>query len=265
MALKYSGLKEKDLDYLTFVLRNGVVTAKQIKLKFREPNLSRVYRRLQKLEERGYLKHERVAHKVGVYFGTTDARDLTNVTATIPVKATIYTMQHELLMTDLILFYEFQSEKKGVTFRYKTEREIRYDMIGDGDNQSKLKTYNEKRDRIPDAVFFFTLPNGQETTTWVELELNKKDRKRYSEKFKLFEDLLSGKEHDDYHYAFNQVMYFADDVKIHKMVNEAKQKLVNGKRIIVKSIPSVVLEEKWEEVMTDGRISDEQEGTDSTE
>ncbi|WP_347552998.1 hypothetical protein ABFG93_22390 (plasmid) [Pseudalkalibacillus hwajinpoensis] len=255
MALKYSGLKEKDLEYMTFVLRNGVVTAKQIKLKFREPNLSRVYRRLQKLEDRGYLKHERVAHKVGVYYGTQDARDIANVSATIPQKATIYTMQHELLMTDLILFYEFQAEKKGVTFRYKSEREIRFEMIGEGDNQSKLKAFNEKRDRIPDAVFFFILPNNQETTTWVELELNKKDRKRYEEKFKLFEDLLSGKKHEDYRYAFDQVMYFADEIKIHKLVNEAKQKLVNGMKIVVKDIPSVVLDENWDEVMSSGRTS----------
>ncbi|OIK03632.1 hypothetical protein BIV59_22465 [Bacillus sp. MUM 13] len=123
MVLKYCSLKQKDLDYLEYILRNGMVTANQILLKFREPNSSRVYRRVKKLEDRGYLKHQRIAHKVGVYFATIEARDLTNVPATIPTKATIYTMQHELLMNDLILYYEFRSLNKGITFRYKREGE----------------------------------------------------------------------------------------------------------------------------------------------
>ena len=45
----------------------------------------------------------------------------------------------------------------------------------EGDNQSKLKAYNAKRDRIPDAVFFFKSAIRKVTTTWVELELNKKN------------------------------------------------------------------------------------------
>ncbi|MFP3510120.1 hypothetical protein SB775_10755 [Peribacillus sp. SIMBA_075] len=51
-------------------------------------------------------------------------------------------------------------------------------MLGEGDNQSKLKAYNDNRDRIPDAVFFLKELMGT-STTWVVLELNKKDRKRY--------------------------------------------------------------------------------------
>lgn len=261
--LKYTSLKQKDLDYLMFILRNGMVTAQQIMLKFREPNIHRVYRRLRKLEERKYVKHERIAHKVGVYLGTIDARNLTNVTATVPQKATIYTMQHDLLITDLILFYEFQAEKQGVEFKYRTEREIRFSMIGDGDNQSKLKAYNDNRDRIPDAIFFFKSAEGNVTTTWVELELNKKDRKRYVEKFKMFDELLSSERQEDQLYSYNQVIYFADDVKIHNLINETKQRLINANKITVRKIPSVIVEDRWEEVMSSGANDGSAEGNET--
>lgn len=255
MVLKYSSLKQKDLDYLTFILRNGVVTANQIMLKFREPNVYRVYRRLRKLEDRGYVKNQRIAHKVGVYYGTTEARDLTSVAATVPTKASIYTIQHDLLITDLILYYEFYSESKEVSFRYRTEREIRFGMIGDGDNQSKLKAYNENRDRIPDAIFYFASTDGRESTAWIELEINKKDRKRYDEKFKLFEEMLSGEPVARVANSIDQVMYFTNDTKVRNAVTAAKQKLVNGNKIVLKSIPSVILEENWEEVMPNGALA----------
>lgn len=251
-------MKEKDLDYLRFILRNGMVTAKQIMLKFREPNVHRVYRRLRKLEDKKYVKHERVTHKLGVYLGTIDARNLTNVHATVPQKATIYTMQHALLITDLILFYEFQAEKQGLEFKYKTEREIRFSMIGEGDNQSKLKAYNEKRDRIPDVVFFFKSPTGNITTTWVELELNQKDRKRYDEKFKMLDQFLSsGERQEDQLFSYDQVIYFANDVKIHNAINAAKARLINGNKITVRNVPSVILEDRWEEVMPNANGAEE--------
>ncbi|MGM0867588.1 MAG: hypothetical protein ACQEWF_23335 [Bacillota bacterium] len=255
--LKYTSLKEKDLEYMTFILRNGMVTAKQIMLKFREPNIHRVYRRLRKLEDKKYVKHERIAHKVGVYLGTIEARNLTNVNVTVPTKASVYTMQHELLITDLILFYEFQAQKQGVEFRYRTEREIRYSMIGEGDHQNRLKVYNAKRDRIPDAVFFFKSNEGKVTTTWVELELNKKERKRYDEKFKLLEELLSNERLKDQPYSYDQVIYFADDVKIHNVIHEVKQRLLNGNKISVRKIPTVIVEERWEEVMASGSNGEE--------
>ncbi|KZE66860.1 hypothetical protein AWM68_20015 [Fictibacillus phosphorivorans] len=263
LMLKYTSLKEKDLEYLTFILRNGMVTAKQILLKFQEPNIHRVYRRLRKLEGKKYVRHEQIAHKVGVYLGTIDARNLTNVHVTVPTKASVYTMQHNLLLNDLVLFYEFQAEKQGVQFTYRTEREIRHSMIGEGDNQSKLKAYNASRERIPDAVFFFKNAEGVVTTTWVELELNKKERKRYDEKFKLFEQLLSSKRLDDQPYSYDQVIYFADDVKIHNVVNDAKRRLVNADKISIRKIPSVIINERWEEVMPSGS-NGETPGPDAT-
>jgi hypothetical protein len=261
--LKYTSLKEKDLAYLTFILRNGMVTAKQIMLKFREPNIHRVYRRLRKLEGKKYVRHEMIAHKVGVYLGTRDAQKLTNVSVTVPAKATVYTMQHELLLNDLILFYEFQAEKQGVEFKYRTEREIRHSMIGEGDNQSKLKAYNETRNQIPDAIFFFKSLEGKVTTTWVELELNKKERKRYDEKFQYFETLLSNESLHEQPYAYDQVIYFADDLQIHGVINEAKQRLINANKISVRKIPSVIAEERWEEVMQSGK-SGEESGSNTT-
>ncbi|MFB7141686.1 hypothetical protein ACFCYN_18705 [Gottfriedia sp. NPDC056225] len=77
--------------------------------KFQEPNIHRVYRRLRKLEGKNYLIHETIAHKVGVYLGKIEAKNLTNVSATVLTKVFIYTMQHDLLLTDLGLYYEFQA------------------------------------------------------------------------------------------------------------------------------------------------------------
>ncbi|MDV7765728.1 hypothetical protein N9I19_14275 [Peribacillus sp. CSMR9] len=75
-------------------------------------------------------------------------------------------------------------------------------MLGEGDNQSKLKAYNDNRDRIPDAVFFLKELMGT-STTWVVLELNKKDRKRYDYKIKMFDDMLSGGRRDHQLYSYD--------------------------------------------------------------
>ncbi|MFB7141687.1 hypothetical protein ACFCYN_18710 [Gottfriedia sp. NPDC056225] len=56
--------------------------------------------------------------------------------------------------------------EQGVEFKYRTEREIRHSMIGQGDNQSKLKAYNDNRDRIPDTVFFFKSAEGKVQLPW---------------------------------------------------------------------------------------------------
>ncbi|MGG3495626.1 hypothetical protein ABES08_07440 [Peribacillus simplex] len=80
-------VEREDLEYLSFILRK--------------------YGDGQK-----FVKHERIAHKVGVYLGTIKVRKLTNVNVTVPNKATIFNMQHDLLITDLI--HELQSEKQAV-------------------------------------------------------------------------------------------------------------------------------------------------------
>lgn len=249
--LKYSEFKEKDMEYLTFILRHGMVTAKQIMLFFEEPNVHRVYRRLRKLAGKKLVKHEQVAHKIGVYFGTHEARNIVQVDATVPQKASVYIMQHELLVNDLILYYYFSSKKKGISFSYVTEREVRFAMIGEGSNQSKLQAYNETRDRIPDAIFFFESSEGHTSTTWIELELNKKDKKRYDEKFKMFDRMLAGHmEHLPYRY--DQVMYFTNDTKTRNALEEAKKSVLNPDLIKVRPIPDVVVHDRWEEVTEGG-------------
>ncbi|AMM92976.1 hypothetical protein UP17_10970 [Peribacillus simplex] len=200
-------VEREDLEYLSFILRNGMVTAK---------NLSSM----------------NALHKVGVYLGTIKARKLTNVNVTVPNKATIYTMQHDLLITDLI--HELQSEKQAVDL-FRTKREIRFSMLGEGDNQSKLKAYNDNRDRIPDAVFFLKELMGT-STTWVVLELNKKDHKRYDYKIKMFDDMLSDGRRDHQLYSYDQVIFFANDVKIHNAINQAKQRLINARKITVRNM-----------------------------
>lgn len=249
MVIKYSALKEKDINYLKFILKSGTVTAQQIFLKFQENNIYAVYRRLRKLKERGFVRHEMLAHKVGVYIGTTEARDLVEADVTVPAKLSLYTIKHELLLTDLALYYEFFLKKKGIEFAYKSEREIRFEAIGEGDNASKLKKYNENRERIPDSIFFMKV-NGNTQKIWIELEINKKEQKRYDEKFKeVFEPALSSGD-------YAQVWYFANSVKIKNGVVTAKNKLLNGEKIKVYDIPEVILKDKWEEVLPNGSRND---------
>ncbi|MFB7141688.1 hypothetical protein ACFCYN_18715 [Gottfriedia sp. NPDC056225] len=68
----------------------------------------------------------------------------------------------------------------------------------------------------------------------VELELNKKERKRYDKKFKLLDALLSSERLEDQPYGYDQVIDFADDVKI----------------------LLVILEERWEEVVPSGHAEE---------
>lgn len=74
------------------------------------------------------------------------------------------------------------------------------------------------------------------STTWVVLELYKKDRKRYDYKIKMFDDMLSGGRRDHQLYSYDQVIYFANDVKIHNAINQAKQRLINARKITVRNM-----------------------------
>lgn len=244
MIKKYSALKDKDFEYMNFILKNGVVTAKQIELKFREPNIDRVYRRLRKLAERGYVKHERLAHKVGVYIGTTEARSVTEQSVTVPAKPSLYTIQHELLLTDLALYYEFYFTGKGSEFSYISEREYRYRIIGNAEGGQALKLYNKNKERIPDSIYSITT-NGSTQKIWIELELNKKDQRRYDEKFNdVFAPALQSGD-------YSAVWYFTDSQKIKNAVNKAKSKLLTGDKVKVFDIPQVIINDDWGKVVSD--------------
>jgi hypothetical protein len=64
--------------------------------------------------------------------------------------------------------------------------------------------------------------------------------------------MLSNERLDDQPFSYDQVIYFADDVKIYNVVNEAKQRLINTNKISVRKIPSVIVEERWEELIPSG-------------
>lgn len=242
MIKKYSVLKDKDIDYMKYVLKNGVVTAKQIQLKFQEPNLDRVYRRLRKLIERGYIKHERLAHKVGVYIGTIEARDLTESAVTLPSKLSLYTIQHDLLLTDLALYYEFYFNKMGSEFDYISERESRYSIIEGHEKKIGFKRLTENKEAIPDSIFLIT-SNGHTQKIWVELELNKKDQKRYDEKFSQIIDpaLQTGE--------YSAVWYFKKRKAIENAIDQAKGKILTGDKIKTFDIPQDILNDDWGKVV----------------
>lgn len=246
MLIKYSSLKQKDLDYMKFVLRNGIVTAKQLYLNFEEKNMDAVYRRLRKLKNGGYVKHHKIAHKVGVYIGTKEARNVTEESVTLPEGPSIYTIRHTLLMTDLVLYYQLEAKKQGREFSYKTEREIRFEALKDtAAGKSMVEKINEIKERFPDCIFFVTI--GDKTLKiWVELELSQKDNKRYDEKFKeRFEPALKNGEYDF-------IWYFSDAGRIRNAVNKAKTNLTFPERLEVYDIPAVIKEDTWEEVFSIG-------------
>lgn len=254
MVIKYSALKQKDLDYMKFILRNSVVTAKHLLFNFQENNIDAVYRRLRKLKDQGYIKHRRIAHKVGVYIGTKAARDITEAKVTVPDSVSLYTIQHALLMTDLVLYHELQARKHGRDFSYKTEREIRYESLqGTIPGKAIVTKVNEIKERIPDCLFFVTV-NGNTQKIWVELELNKKEQKRYDEKFKEMLDPAISKG------EYTHVWYFIEAQKIKDAVISAKKKLMNGDKILVKNIPDVILNDTWEEVLPNGATNGESKG-----
>lgn len=254
MIIKYSNLKQKDLDYMTFILRNSVVTAKQLQLKFQEKNMHAVYRRLRKLKNENYVKHHTIAHKVGVYIGTKEARNVTEANVTVPEAPSLYTIKHTLLLTDLVLYYELQALKYGREFSYKTEREIRYEALKNTPaGKATVNKVNEIKDRIPDAEFIVTV-NGNTQRIWVELELSKKEQKRYDEKFKeKYDPLLSSGE-------YTAVWYFTDSQQIKTAVETASRKLMNGDKVKVYDIPAVITNDTWEEVLPDGSASGESTG-----
>jgi hypothetical protein len=238
---KYSTLQPKDVEYLTFILRNGIVTHKQVMLKFQENHVNQAYRRLQKLTNQGYLVNKRIASRLGVYYATTEARQQVEAEVTVPKSVSLNIAQHTLLLTDLLLFYEYQFKQKGIPFSYHTERELRYRIVGQGSNQEKLRNYNNRRDRIPDALFFVKRSDDSVNRIWIELELTKKENKRYRDKFRMFERVLSEGEYDN-------VFYFTHTGHIRNTINRMSSDLTNGHRILVKDIPDAILNDKWEEV-----------------
>lgn len=228
---------------MNFILKNGIVTAKQIFLNFEEKNMDAVYRRLRKLKNNGYVKHHMIHHKVGVYLGTMAAKEATEAKVTLPDGPSIYTIKHTLLMVDLILYHQLRAKKQGIEFTYRTEREIRFEALKNLDSKKPMvKRLNEIKDRYPDCIFHL---GGKKI--WIELELHQKDNNRYREKFKdRYEpSLLSGE--------YDFVYYFTDAGRIKNAVNKAKTKLSFPDRLKVYDIPDVIKNETWEELLPTGK------------
>jgi hypothetical protein len=227
---KYSTLKQKDYDYLTFILKQGIVTVKQMIAYFDEPNQQRVYRRLQKLSERGLVKNEKLALTLGVYYCTCEARDLLDMPVTVPTKVTLYTAQHDLLVNDLIIHQVKALKNAGVDVTYQSERELRYQFTKTAKTtKEKLKLLNQVKDTIPDVILY---ANGKAVA--FELELNQKDKKRYHEKFRYFDKLIQeGK--------YSEVWYFVDTKKVENTLVSAREEvMINKDRLKVKPIPKAV-------------------------
>lgn len=239
--MKYSNLRQKDLDYLNFILRHGFVTAKQLENNF-DDSKHAVYRRLRKLinSEVQYVKHHKIAHKVGVYYCTREARNITEAEVTIPDKISLFTMQHTLLMTDLVLYHQIKQKLRGGQFSYRTEREIRYKALQNTTpGKQMVDKINEIKDRFPDCIFNIDMQLGNVKKIWIELELSQKDGKRYDEKFS--QKFVPALKNGDY----DEVWYFTDTDRIVNAVTTAKNKLKVANQIKVYKIPDVIITEKW--------------------
>lgn len=244
MLMKYSNLRKKDLEYMSFILKNGMVTSKQLHLNFGENTMDAVWHRLRKLKDLGLIKMVKVAAGMVVYIGTLEARDLTETNVTVAENPSLYTARHELLVVDLILYHQLIAQKGGRSFDYKTEREFRYELLKEEKGKPVLKTLNQNKDNFPDAVFYVTI-EGKPQKFWVELELNRKENKRYDDKFKRqFDQMLKYGDYD-------QIWYFTDNGKIKKAIETMKKKHISlPDRFRISDIPAVIKKDTWEEVIS---------------
>lgn len=244
MLIKYSNLRPKDMEYMRVILQMGMVTAKQLNLYFEEKNMYSTWRRLRKLKDEKYIKQYQLTHGLVVYTGTPESRDATEMRATLPEGVSLYTARHTLLNNELIIYHKLQAKKHGHEFRFKTERELKFEAIKEEGSDTILKKVNENRERFPDCVFI--VKSAEKTMKyWVELELSKKENKRLEEKFKKkFEQILSNGEYD-------QIWYFTDAEKIKNAINKAKKYLSQSEKLIVKDIPAVIKNDDWEALNPD--------------
>ena len=256
MVNKYSGLKAKDIDYVSFIVRHGMVTVKQLALCCETPglsNYSRVYQRIKKLEKFGYVAKESFFDKFNVYYGKDKAKLVAERSASLPSSLSAYLIQHELMITDILLFRRFWNRRQGRAFDYKTEREIRYQMTIDVPSKQAWKRIKETRDYRPDALIYQEDKNGDMKTIWIELELNLKSLKRYKSKFEYFNDLLDGKETCEGE-NIDQIIYYCGSDQIESNMKRHRDNLdqlssENRMKFGITSIPDVVLNERWEEVI----------------
>jgi hypothetical protein len=229
---RYSALKEKDYDYLRFILKHGVVTAKQVLHFFEEPNLDRVYHRLRKLKAQKLVKNDKLAQTLGVYYCTHEVRNMLDMSVTVPTKVTIYTAEHDLLLNDLLIYQVKALEKAGIMPSYETERELRYQYLSKvQSNVEKLKLLNNVKDRIPDAVL---RANGRIVA--FELELTVKNHKRYKEKFSEFDQKFNDGTYDE-------IWYFVESKKVENALNKARQEVsIHKDKLKIKHLPSAIRE-----------------------
>lgn len=201
MLTKYSDFKEKDLDILRFILKQGIVTSQQILRYIGETSLHNVYRRLRKLEAAGLVWKKKFTLRLNVYFPKREARDYLDYPVTVANDTSLYTAEHDLIINDLIL--HLKSSVKAEGFDYKTEREYRFELLEDTEGkQEMLQKWNKIRDMLPDVVVL--LPGF---TIAVEAELHTKSNARLQKKIHRYvAELVEGKYTDVWYFVSNQTI-----------------------------------------------------------
>lgn len=201
MITKYSNFKENDLDILRFVLKQGIVTSKQILKYTNETSLHTVYRRLRKLEAAGLVWKKKLTLRLNVYFPKREARDYLDYPVTVANDTSLYTAEHDLIINDLVLYLKSTVKTDG--FEYKTEREYRFELLEDTEGkQEMLQTWNKIRDTLPDVVLL--LPNF---TIAIEAELHTKSANRLQKKMERYAaELVAGKYTDVWYFVPNQAI-----------------------------------------------------------
>ncbi|PRX58800.1 hypothetical protein B0G52_13431 [Cohnella sp. SGD-V74] len=201
MLTKYSDFKEKDLEILRFVLKQGIVTSQQILRYTGETSLHNVYRRLRKLEAAGLVWKKKLTLRLNVYFPKREARDYLDYPVTVANDTSLYTAEHDLIINDLILHLKASVKAEG--FDYKTEREYRFELLEDTEGkQEMLQKWNKIRDTLPDVVLL--LPGF---TIAVEAELHTKSNGRLQKKMHRYAaELVAGKYTDVWYFVPNQTI-----------------------------------------------------------
>ena len=199
-------MTDRDLEIVAWLARQRVATAMQVSRLF-EVDLSKAYRRLRAMVDRGLVRHERVFHlEPGVYLATASGIGCTDLQLQ-PPKLDIRTLRHDLRVTDVCVSYL----RSGMCVT--TEREMRAtDSFGGRPRYAAAlpgeAASGRPRLHFPDLV-------AESDGRWaIEVELTPKRRRRL--------DQIVGAYARARH--LDAVVYYVRTCQVERLVREAAER-----------------------------------------
>lgn len=208
-------LTEKQEVVLATINRFGVISLTQVAeyLKGQISHVS-VYSTKDKLLKLGMIKAEKIGKPLILYIKPTGVEYLGN-TLTPFTKINFSTLQHQLTMNDCILALKRLTEKRGDTFNFISERELRSQYLDQNFSPAERRNATLLK-RVPDRIPDFVVEDDEGGIAY-EVELTRKTSKRYLRKMERYKDeILNGR--------YRQVRYLCENEKIRQAVTEQAQK-----------------------------------------